>query len=326
MVNPIIDSIFSISTEEDFNQTALKVFHYQYQNVSVYHSFCDAIGCSSPQHYTEIPFLPISFFKSHLVQSNEFKNKGHLLFKSSGTTHAKRSRHAIPFPEIYKRSFETTFKKQIAHPEESIILALLPNYIEQGNSSLVYMVDALINASEDALSGFYLNNPQEIIPIIKASKRKGKTVVLFGVSYALLDLAEKKTDFSRVKIIETGGMKGRRKEIIREELHQILCAGFNVEKIYSEYGMTELLSQAYTKGNSFFYPPPWMKALIRDVNDPLSYKSEGRTGGLNIIDLANFYSCSFIATDDLGMKKGNQFKVLGRFDQSDIRGCNLLVS
>lgn len=324
--NPIINSIFNISTEEDFNQTALDVFNYQYQHVSVYRNFCNAIHRTEPQHYSEIPFLPISFFKSHHIVSDEFKEEPSLVFKSSGTTNTKRSQHPIASPEIYERSFEATFRKQIAHPAASIILALLPNYLEQGDSSLVYMVDYLIKESNHPLSGFYLNNPTELVQVIQKAKKEDKTIVLFGVSYALLDFAEKGTDLSGVKILETGGMKGRRKEMIREELHQILCKGLNVDKIYSEYGMTELLSQAYTAGEEFFTPPKWMKLLIRDVNDPLYFIKDGKTGGVNVIDLANLYSCSFIATDDLGVTQKDRFKVLGRFDQSDIRGCNLLVS
>lgn len=188
------------------------------------------------------------------------------------------------------------------------------------------MVDFLIKESNHSLSDFYLNNTQELLQAIKEAKTENKEIVLFGVSYALLDFAERETDLSGVKILETGGMKGRRKEMIREELHQLLCKGLNVNEIYSEYGMTELLSQAYTKDKEYFTPPKWMKILIRDVNDPLGIVKEGKTGGVNVIDLANLYSCSFIATDDLGVKQGEQFKVLGRFDQSDIRGCNLLVS
>lgn len=324
--NPIINSIFNISTEEDFNQTALNVFQYQYQHVSVYRNFCNALHQTTPQHYKEIPFLPISFFKTHEIVSNELKKEVPLVFKSSGTTNTSRSQHYIASPEIYERSFEATFKEQIANPKEAIVLALLPNYLEQGNSSLVYMVDFLIKESNHPLSGFYLNNPSKLLQVIHKTKKEDKTIVLFGVSYALLDFAEKRTDLSGVKIIETGGMKGQRKEMIRKELHQVLCKGLNVDKIYSEYGMTELLSQAYTMGKEFFNPPNWMKILIRDVNDPLYFIKEGRTGGVNVIDLANLYSCSFIATDDLGAKKENQFKILGRFDQSDIRGCNLLVS
>lgn len=324
--SPIIDSIFNISTEEDFNQAALIVFQYQYQHISVYRNFCDAIHRSNPQDYSEIPFLPISFFKSHQIVSDELKNEIPLVFKSSGTTQTTRSQHYIAFPEIYERSFLATFSQQIADPKDAIILALLPNYIEQGDSSLVYMVDFLIKESNHSLSDFYLNNTQELLQAIKEAKTENKEIVLFGVSYALLDFAERETDLSGVKILETGGMKGRRKEMIREELHQLLCKGLNVNEIYSEYGMTELLSQAYTKDKEYFTPPKWMKILIRDVNDPLGIVKEGKTGGVNVIDLANLYSCSFIATDDLGVKQGEQFKVLGRFDQSDIRGCNLLVS
>lgn len=324
--NQLIDSIFNISTEEDFNKAALQVFNYQYKHTSIYHNFCNAIQRTSPQHYSEIPFLPISFFKSHSIVSNEYERNTPLVFKSSGTTNTNRSQHLIASPELYERSFEATFRQQITPPEKAIILALLPNYLEQGNSSLVYMVNHLIKASNHPLSGFYLNNPTYLVQTLQKAKKESKTIVLFGVSYALLDFAEKGTDLSGIKIMETGGMKGRRKEMIREELHQILCKGLNVDRIYSEYGMTELLSQAYTQGKEEFTPPKWMKILIRDVNDPLSFIKNGKTGGVNVIDLANLYSCSFIATDDLGVKNNEQFQILGRFDQSDIRGCNLLVS
>jgi hypothetical protein len=324
--NSIIDSIFNIRTEADFNRVALRVFQYQYQKVDIYRDFCDALGRTVPKQYTEIPFLPISFFKTHKILSKEITLENQLIFKSSGTTIGTRSHHYVASPTLYERSFLDTFSKQIAAPKESIIMALLPNYVDQGDSSLVYMVDQLIQKSDHPLSGFYLSDPESLISAIKNAKVEGKPIILFGVSYALLDFAEKKVDLSGVKIIETGGMKGRRKEMIKEELHQILIEGLNVKEIYSEYGMTELLSQAYTDGSEYFKMPQWMKTLVRDVNDPFHLLTDGRTGGVNIIDLANYYSCSFIATDDLGVKDVNKFKILGRFDQSDMRGCNLLVN
>ncbi|WP_240623402.1 LuxE/PaaK family acyltransferase [Brumimicrobium aurantiacum] len=324
--NTLSENIFKVKTESDFNRLALEVYNYQYNHVSLYKQFCDTLNRPAPQHYSEIPFLPISFFKTHQILSDEFSKEDVLLFKSSGTTKSIRSHHYIADVNLYEDSFNKTFANQITEPKSAIILALLPNYIEQGESSLVYMVDALIQQSEDDLSGFYLSDIDSLIEVIEQAKRTKKKVVLFGVSYALLDLAEKKIDLSGVIVLETGGMKGRRKEMIKEELHEVLCEGLNLKHIYSEYGMTELLSQGYTNGTEYFTPAPWMKVLIRDVNDPLHIRNDGKTGGVNIIDLANLYSCSFIATDDLGVQNHNKFKILGRFDQSDIRGCNLLVN
>lgn len=324
--NRLTDFLFNINSEKAFNERALEIFKYQFEHVSVYRDFCLALGRTNPSHYLEIPFLPISFFKTHKIISDELEVEKLLTFKSSGTTQSIRSKHYVASPKIYEDSFLATFTEQITPPKDAVILALLPNYIEQGDSSLVYMVDDLVKRSSSNLSGFYLSNPRSLIAAIQKAKEERKTIVLFGVSYALLDLAETGADLSDVMIIETGGMKGRRKEMIKQELHEVLCQGLKVSKIYSEYGMTELLSQAYTDGTEFFTSPPWMKAIIRDINDPLSILPDGKTGGVNIIDFANYYSCSFIATDDLGVKRNNQFKVMGRFDQSDIRGCNLLVN
>lgn len=322
----IIESLFNIKTEADFNRAALSVFEYQFHKVGVYRDFCKALGRTSPKHYTEIPFLPISFFKTHQIIAEDYKFKHEVIFKSSGTTLGTRSKHYVASLDIYERSFLHTFSEQISNPEEAIIMALLPNYVQQGDSSLVYMVDHLIRMSNHSLSGFYLSDPELLVEAIEKAKNESRPIVLFGVSYALLDFAEKKVDLSGVTIIETGGMKGKRKEMIKEELHQILKEGLNVPKIFSEYGMTELLSQAYTDGGEYFKTPSWMKILTRDVNDPFHLLPDSRTGGVNIIDLANIYSCAFIATDDLGVKAGNKFKILGRFDQSDMRGCNLLVN
>jgi len=324
--NQIIESIFNIKTDADFNRTALAVFQYQYEQVSIYRNFCDALGRPEPKHFSEIPFLPISFFKTHEIVAKEVGANKKTIFKSSGTTIGTRSQHFVASTDLYERSFLKTFTEQISDPKDTIIMALLPNYIEQGESSLVYMVDYLIKVSQHNLSGFYLSDPDALIQSIALAKTEDKNIILFGVSYALLDFAERRVDLSGVKIIETGGMKGRRKEMIKEELHQILTNGLNVRNVFSEYGMTELLSQAYTDGGEYFKTPQWMKILVRDINDPLHLLKDGRTGGVNIIDLANFYSCSFIATDDLGVNEANKFKILGRFDQSDMRGCNLLVN
>lgn len=318
------NAIFSNSNKDNFEALALQVFQFQYQNCQVYRDFCDLLGITNPIKIEEIPFLPISFFKSHKIIACDYESQ--LVFKSSGTTGQIRSNHHIAKPHIYKKSFSNSFNHLMGEIEDSVFLALLPNYIEQGDSSLVYMVDHLIKDSKSELSGFYLNDFEKLLSAIETAKKKKLKIFLFGVSYALLDLAEKKVDLSEVSIIETGGMKGRRKEMIRDELHEVLKEGLNVKNIYSEYGMTELLSQAYLQEDGFFHSPSWMKILIRDVNDALSYLPDGKTGGVNVIDLANLYSCSFIATDDLGVKNMDFFKILGRFDLSDIRGCNLLVN
>lgn len=315
--------IFSLAQYEDFERLALEVFTFQYENCKVYQDFCNALGKKNPTCLEEIPFLPISFFKTHpvAVHSDDFESR----FLSSGTTGALRSQHLVAYLDVYETSFLKTYKEKIGDPANQVILALLPNYIEQGHSSLVYMVDRLIKESASPMSGFYLNNLTELISRVEQAKESSKQVVLFGVSYALLDLCELGVDCSHVLVIETGGMKGRRKELLKEELHQILKERLNTIHVSSEYGMTELLSQAYLNNEGWFVSPNWMKIKIRDLNDPLSYVKTSKTGVINVIDLANLYSCSFIATDDLGIVFDNKFKVLGRVDHSDIRGCNLMV-
>lgn len=315
------NKIFSV-TNSNFEEIALEVFQFQYRNNPVYKQFADYLGKTKPTSIFEIPFLPISFFKTHEIQC--FQKDIAIHFKSSGTG-GNRSNHYVEDLEMYTWSFEPTYRNQIGNPEEQVIIALLPNYIEQGESSLVYMVHALIQQSNNSLSGFYLNDLKKINKTYQSALALGKKVVVFGVSYALLDLAEQKIDLAQATIIETGGMKGRRKELTKEELHKELIDGLNVTYIASEYGMSELLSQAYSDKNGVFTTPPWMKILIRDVNDALSYEDVGKTGGINVIDLANLYSCSFIATQDLGKVFGNTFQLIGRFDNSDIRGCNLLI-
>ena len=282
------------------------------------------MGVKSPTCLEGIPFLPISFFKSHKIVAEGFDPE--LIFKSSGTTNQTRSIHYIAKPDIYQKSFSRTFEELMGEIKDNVFLALLPNYIEQGNSSLVYMVDHLIKQSQNELSGFYLKDYKKLLKAISIAKERKSKVFLFGVSYALLDLAEKEIDLSDIFIIETGGMKGRRKEMIREELHEVLKKGLNVKNIYSEYGMTELLSQAYLQEDGYFKSAKWMKIMIRDVNEAFTFLPNGKTGGVNVIDLANLYSCSFIATDDLGVKNMDLFKILGRFDSSEMRGCNLLVN
>ncbi len=318
------NQIFSINSNADFNRIALETFQFQFENCPVYNQFCKNVLKKTPRNIAEIPFLPISFFKTHEIRSNSIKKVEHT-FYSSGTTGENRSKHLLLDTEIYERSFLETYRKFIGNPEEQVILALLPSYLEQGNSSLIYMVNHLINQSMSQLSGFLLNKPDVIEEKYSSAILSGKKIVIFGVSYALLDLAEKNLDLSEAFIIETGGMKGRRKELTKEELHNLLITGLKVPFISSEYGMTELLSQAYSDKDGLFQTPAWMNILIRDLNDPLSYLENGKTGGINIIDLANLYSCSFISSQDLGKIEGDSFRIMGRFDNSDIRGCNLMV-
>lgn len=319
--------IFQIASKKEFEKTTLKVFRHQYDNNSVYQDFCNLLkkDKTNVKSIQDIPFLPIQFFKSHDVLSSTEPIQ--TTFTSSGTTGMSTSRHLITDLQYYEESFRLGFSQFYGNIEDYVVLALLPSYLEREGSSLIYMVEDLIQTSNQPDSGFYLNNYNELIEKLVTLDRQGQNVILIGVTYALLDLIEMQ-DFSlkNTIIMETGGMKGRRKEIIREELHDILCKGFGVSKIHSEYGMTELLSQAYSLGDGVFECPPWMDILIRDTEDALSYIAYGKTGGINVIDLANINSCSFIATQDLGKKYTNQsFEVLGRFDNSDIRGCNLMV-
>lgn len=319
--------IFDIKNKDQFNKICLEVYNFQYNNILVYKEFVDALGVSidNIQHYTEIPFLPIQFFKQHQLINNT--NTADIIFSSSGTTGSTTSKHFVQDVKLYENSYRNAFEQFYGSIQDICIIALLPNYLEREGSSLIYMVEDLINLSSHEESGFLLYEHEllfEKLTKLKGSKQK---TILIGVTYALLDFIEKyKLDFSDLIVMETGGMKGKRKEMIREELHKILCEGFGVKHIHSEYGMTELLSQAYSKGDGIFECPNWMNILIRDVNDPLTLLESHKTGGINVIDLANIYSCSFIATQDLGKKTGeNTFEVLGRFDNSDIRGCNLLV-
>ena len=323
------DNIFRITNDVDFQRLALEAFEYQYNNNTVYQCFAKNLN-KNPQKVSRIidlPFLPIEFFKNHIVVSgNKTAQK---IFESSGTTGSLTSRHYITDLELYTESFVKTFKMFYGEPSDYIIAALLPSYTERENSSLVYMVNSLIKMSCSELSGFYQTTDNTFIDNF-TSDVSGKKRLLIGVSFALLDLAEMQCppDFSGAIVMETGGMKGRRKEITRAELHKILTKAFNVPVIHSEYGMTELLSQAYSKGNGIFYPPPWIKIILRDLHDPLTLFTEaGQTGGINIIDLANINSCSFIATGDVGKLLPNGgFEVSGRFDNSDIRGCNLFLT
>lgn len=319
--------IFNISSQKQFEKIALKVFRFQYENNIVYRQFCELLKVEkgSVKSIKEIPFLPIQFFKSHDVLSDE--NQVQETFTSSGTTGMITSRHLVTDITLYEESYRKAFSEFYGNIEDYAVLALLPSYLERQGSSLIYMVEDLIKLSNNANSGFYLHNHDELIDKLIELEKQEQNVILIGVTYALLDLIEKrKFNFNNTIIMETGGMKGKRKEMIREELHQQLCHGFGVAAIHSEYGMTELLSQAYSLGNGVFECPSWMNILIRDTEDALTYVESGKTGGINVIDLANINSCSFIATQDLGKKyPNNSFEVLGRFDNSDIRGCNLMV-
>ncbi len=323
----IID-IFSIHNSNDFEKLALGIFRFQAKNNAIYSEFLSHldVDMASIHKMTQIPFLPIQFFKSHKIISS--KDKVQQIFLSSGTTGERQSKHYITALSLYKNSFREGFKYFYGNIKDYTVLALLPSYLERDNSSLIYMVKDLIFQSNSTKSGFYLNNLDELSGHLIDLDKNNKKVFLFGVSFALLDLVEKfKFKLNNTIIMETGGMKGRRKELIRVELHKILCKGFGVEKIHSEYGMTELLSQAYSKGNGIFECPPWMKVIIRDTEDALTLLPEGKSGGINVIDLANINSCSFIATQDLGkIHRNGTFEVLGRFDNSDIRGCNLMVT
>lgn len=315
-------SIFSLNQNPSiFNDLCLQIFEYQLQSNSLYNRFCKLKGITSVKSIEEIPFLPISFFKSHKILCDEFKAE--LVFKSSGLV---RSHHYIAFSDVYIKSFLSSIAKFIPNITEYVIVGLLPNYLSQGNSSLVYMVKNLIDHSMFSESCFHLSNFKELKFKIEGFKKQHKKVLLFGVAYSLLDFAEFEPDLKDVVIIETGGMKGRRKEWIKADLHQFLSEKTNFPQIISEYGMTELLSQAYSLDSNWFEGPNWMKVLIRELNDPIEYLSNNKIGGINIIDLTNLYSCPFIATDDLGMKNGKQFSLIGRVDYSDIRGCNLLLN
>lgn len=320
-------SIFHIKNDAQFRDLALKVFKFQFENNRTYRSFCDLLykHPSDVKTIGDIPFLPIQFFKTRDVLSSTAPIE--TTFTSSGTTGNTTSRHLVTDLNLYKESFSKGFEHFYGNIKDYVVLALLPSYLEREGSSLIYMVDALIKASEQPESGFYLNNLSELQKQLTRLDAEGKKVLLIGVSFALLDLVEAhQFRLKNTIVMETGGMKGRRKEMIRAELHQELKRGFGVEHIHSEYGMTELLSQAYSNGNGIFECPPWMKVLTRDTEDPLTLNTQQKAGGINIIDLANIYSCAFIATQDLGrIHADGTFEVIGRFDHSDIRGCNLLA-
>lgn len=325
----IVNSVFQIQHENDFNNLCLEVFQIHAQYNSVYKEFLRWIKTNPDQVDTieKIPFLPIQFFKSHKVGLPAEHHD--LVFKSSGTTGTKRSQHFVYDQNVYIQSFFRCFETFYGAPQEYHIFGLLPSYLEQGDSSLVFMVDHLIKASGSHYSGFYLDDFKTLEAQLHESVEKDpRKIILFGVSYALLEFSEQGFSIPPETIVmETGGMKGRRKEITKDEMYQTLTSSLQVDHIHSEYGMTELLSQAYSTQNNIFRTPAWMKILIRNPNDFREIYPFHKTGGMNIIDLANIHSCPFIATDDLGQNiSQDTFTVLGRFDHSDLRGCNLLVS
>ena len=321
------NDLFNIQSEQQFTKNALNTFKHQFKNNKVYRSFCDLIyrHPSDVTKIEDIPFLPIQFFKTRKVLSSTEEIDEE--FTSSGTTGSITSKHLVTDIALYEESYLRGFHHFYGDIKEYVVLALLPNYLERKGSSLVYMVNDLIQKTQNPESGFYLNNLDDLAQKIIKLDKGGQKILLIGVSFALLDLVEKyQFNLKNTIVMETGGMKGRRKELIRNELHTILTKGFSVNEIHSEYGMTELLSQAYSKGNGIFETPPWMKILTRDTEDALTILDKGKTGGINVIDLANYNSCSFIATQDLGkVHKYNMFEIIGRFDNSDIRGCNLMV-
>ena len=342
-------NIFNIKSEADFQAACLETFLYQYENVEVYQKFVDFLGKnpSEIKEIKDIPFLPIEMFKNHLVLDKNFKTEDY--FQSSGTTQIQtRSKHYIADFNLYEESIYKSFEQFIGKPEDYIFLGLLPNYSENPHSSLIYMVDFLMKKSGKPENGYFLYNHQELFELLQKLGKENRKVILFGVSFALLDFldychSERSEESVSIRseyltVIETGGMKGRKEEMTKDELLKTLQKGFGTDKIFSEYSMTELLSQAYSLGENIYETPNWMRVLIRNTEDPFSYMEAGRTGAINIIDLANRHSCSFIATQDLGkivndfeilhyaQNDKHSFQVLGRIDHSDIRGCSLLVS
>lgn len=320
------DKIFGVN-EQEFEELALEIFRFQYANNPVYAAYVNSLGKSPLQitHINEIPFLPVRFFKTHEIKTTEFSPE--LVFESSGTTGSINSHHLVKDASLYWESFNKAFQNFYGNISEWCILGLLPSYLERNNSSLVYMVEHLIAQSECEESGFYLDDFEKLANTLRQLESRRCKTLLIGVTFALLDFAERfPMPLHHTVIMETGGMKGRKEEMIREEVHQILKTAFQLRAIHSEYGMTELLSQAYSKGEGRFYTPAWMKVLVRDEEDPFLVKANG-SGIINIIDLANLYSCSFIATDDAGrLNADGSFEVLGRVDGSDLRGCSLLTT
>ena len=320
-------AIFNIRTENEFLIQALRIFKFKYANNSVYRAFCEYLNVypNTVKSLEQIPFLPIEFFKTKSVVSSTKLEE--IIFTSSGTTGNEISKHFVTDLSLYEESYLQAFKQFYGNIEDYCVLALLPSYLERSGSSLIYMVEDLISKSNHPKSGFFLNEYEQLHQLLLELQKTDTKILIIGVSFALLEFTEQyQLSLKNTIVMETGGMKGRRKEIVRQELHQLLTAGFGVNEIHSEYGMTELLSQGYSKGSGIFDCPTWMKILVRDTEDPLSFQNNGKTGGVNVIDLANINSCSFIATQDLGkINDDGTFEIIGRFDNSDIRGCNLMV-
>ncbi len=325
--NELKSRIFRIENNTEFKNIALEIFRYQARNTPPYSEYIQLTGCD-PDNINDldkIPFLPVSIFKSREVIAGN--NPIEKVFTSSSTTGMIPAKHYVTDLDIYQESFRSAFRLFLGDPSEYTILALLPSYLERDGSSLVYMTDILIKDSGKAESGFYLYNFSDLYETLCKLKAKKSRTILLGVSFALLDFAGSfALDFPELIIVETGGMKGRGKEISRDELHSAIKREFGVENVWSEYGMAELMSQAWSNGNGLFKTPPWMDIQIRDLSNPFKRVRDGIKGGINIIDLANINSCSFIETEDLGMKEaGNTFSVLGRIQNSELRGCNILL-
>lgn len=312
--------------DSNFEDIAIRLFRFQAENNPVYKQYLQNLKVKPDQieFLTQVPFLPISFFKTQTIQTGQWIPETE--FKSSGTTGLQTSRHSVANLAFYQQHAVKTFEQFYGSLKQYHILALLPAYLEREGSSLIAMIDQFIRTSESEHSGYYLYNHEALLQKIKVLNPGPRKILLWGVSFALLDLAEKfEIDLSQALVMETGGMKGRRQEITRQELHVFLNQKFNTEVIHSEYGMTELMSQAYSQGLGYYRCPPWMKVIIREINDPFTYLS-GKVGGMNVVDLANFSTCAFIETQDLGkLIEKEQFEILGRIDNSDVRGCNLLV-
>jgi hypothetical protein len=329
-IEELEEAVFSISKEEEFTETALNIFQFQYANNALYKDYCNLVHCvpTSVKRIDQIPFLPITFFKSHKVQTTDFEPE--IVFESSGTTGSVNSKHRVKKLAVYKRPFLKTFISFYGQPSSYCILGLLPSYLERGSSSLVYMVKQLMEESGHPSNGFFLSDFSRLTDTIVQLEKQGQKTLLIGVTYALLDFAAAfPMELKNTMVMETGGMKGRREELIRSDVHLQLRSAFNLQSIHSEYGMTELLSQAYAKADGRFTTPNWMKILIREEDDQKNLflkPAKPITGALNVIDLANIYSCSFLATEDIArLHPDGSFEVLGRMDNSDIRGCSLLA-
>jgi phenylacetate-coenzyme A ligase PaaK-like adenylate-forming protein len=329
MKKPYTEEIFKVTDSRSFEKLALEIFRFQAAECPVYGEYLRLLG-TDPEGISDIlaiPFMPVSFFRDHLIMTGA--GEPEKVFLSSGTAGMRQSRHAVKSLALYDESLERAFRIFYGDPSQYAIMGLLPSYLEREGSSLIYMVSRLLSLSGNSAGGFFLDDHEALLSRVSSARDAGLKVMIIGVTFALLDLAERvSADLGDVIIMETGGMKGRRQEMIREELHGVLKKAFGLHSVHSEYGMTELLSQAYSKGEGLFLAPPWMKVLIRDSHDPMSHTGEaGSSGSISVIDLANIWSCSFIATSDLGRMHGeNRFEVLGRFDNSDVRGCSLLVT